>query len=90
MQAVAQAAKKAGWQVAPPTTPKPYFPVVLYREPADFAVSTLPPQPTTFAWPAFFQEHLGRHAQEEEIKKFAEIQRVPTDGLHALRGFTVG
>lgn len=42
-QAVAEAAKKAGWAIGTPPPPKSYYPVVMYRKPADYIWTPGPP-----------------------------------------------
>lgn len=42
-QAVAEAAKKAGWAIGTPPPPKSYYPVVMYRKPADYLWTPGPP-----------------------------------------------
>lgn len=44
IEAAREAAKKVGWQIAPPPPlPKVYWPVVYYRAPGDFLYTTGPP-----------------------------------------------
>jgi len=50
-QAVAEAAKKAGWAIGTPPPPKTYYPVVMYRKPADYLWTPGPP-PSALAFPA--------------------------------------
>jgi len=49
-QAVAEAAKKAGWAIGTPPPPKSYYPVVMYRKPADYLWTPGPP-PSALAFP---------------------------------------
>merc|ERR1719324_557246 len=50
-QAVAEAAKKAGWEIGTPPPPKTYYPVVMYRKPADYIWTPGPPA-SALAFPA--------------------------------------
>lgn len=42
-QAIAEAAKRAGWTIGTPPPPKVYWPIVSYRQPMDYMFTTGPP-----------------------------------------------
>lgn len=48
--AVAEAAKKAGWEIGTPPPPASYYPVVMYRKPADY-IWTPGPGPSAISMP---------------------------------------